>query len=386
MTKISTAEIPQPVRSGDKLELTDWDVQTYRGLISEDLSAAQRQRIIEPPQTYPRQEAVLAVHWHPETVPMDLIRRRIDAMFPNRSEELIIPTQHNILTTYDEFSGVEVDCQSRGFNRKVQFLLHFERSRLDRADVFKAMLKHTFQYRSRQLFEFIDTIIDPRFDDRFQQAVAKTGASDELIQFVRHYTLRLLRLFEAYEAETPPTAVKNKLLTQYFEALRDHQDERRVKQALALLKAVKAEVKANFNLEFFYSANEVIEEVRSLGGGIVIPHPEQFWPILLADYDVDGYEVWNPQSREYTEFLINVVNRENKVRRGAGRQPILIFMGDDCHLGEKVKEPRHQDPEKSGREIGVQHAWDDLSIRKSLITAGVDRHKVIRAYRELLLS
>lgn len=386
MSKIGTMDVRSPVRPGDTLELTDWDVQTYHGLISEDLSPAQGQRIVEPQQVYPRQDAVLAVHWHPETVPMELVRKRIDAMFPNRTEELIIPTQHNILTTYDEFSGVEVDCHSRGFNRKVQLLLHFEQSRLERADVFKAMLKHTFQYRSRQLFEFIDTIIDPRFDDRFQQAVAKTGASDDLIQFVKHYTVRLKCLFEAHEAQTPPTAVKNKLLTQYFEALRDHHDERPVKQALALLKAVKAVVKANFNLEFFYSTSDVIAEVRSLGGGIVIPHPEQFWPILMADYDVDGYEVWNPQSREYTEFLINVVNRENKVRQAAGRRPILIFMGDDCHLGEKVKEPRHQDPEKSGREIGVQHAWDDLSIRKSLITAGVDRRKVIRAYRELLLS
>ncbi len=51
---------------------------------------------------------------------------------------------------------------------------------------------------------------------------------------------------------------------------------------------------------------------------MVIPHPEQFWPILLADYDVDGYEVWNPQSREYTDFLIRALDNQNKRRLPAG--------------------------------------------------------------------
>ena len=317
---------------------------------------------------------------------MDLIRRRIDATFPNRIEELAIPTQHNILTTFDDFTGVEVDCYAREFNRKVQLLIHFENSRVASADVFRHMLAHTFKYRSRQLFDFIDTIIDPAYDQHFQHAVSKTGATDEVIQFVKHNTLRLFQLFQQFESETPPSSIKNKLLTHYFDALQDHYDGRRIAQAKALLKAVKKVVKANFNLEYFYEDREVIEEVRSLGGGIVIPHPEQFWPILLGDYDVDGYEVWNPQSQEYTEFLINVVNRENKARANTSRRPLLIFMGDDCHMGEKVKEPRHQDAEKAGREIGVQHAWDDLAIRKSLITAGADRHLVINAYRELLTS
>ncbi len=375
-----------PVSKSDHLELTDWDVATYRMLISEKLTPEQIERIVVPPVVYPKQNSVLAVHWHPEIVPMDLIRRRIDATFPNRTEQLAIPTQHNILTTFDDFTGVEVDCYAPEFNRKVQLLIHFENSRVERADVFRHMLAHTFKYRSRQLFAFIDTIIDPQFDRHFQRAVEKTGATDEIIQFVKRNTLRLFQLFQQFESETPSSSIKNKLLTHYFDALRDQHDDRKILQAKALLKAVKKVVKANFSLEYFYQDREVIEEVRALDGGIVIPHPEQFWPILLADYDVDGYEVWNPQSQEYTEFLINVVNRENKSRANTSRRPILIFMGDDCHMGEKVKEPRHQDSEKAGREIGVQHAWDDLGIRKSLITAGVDRNSVIHAYRDLLTS
>jgi hypothetical protein len=77
---------------------------------------------------------------------------------------------------------------------------------------------------------------------------------------------------------------------------------------------VKALVKVEFSLKYFYRTSEVIEEARALGAGIVIPHPEQFWPILLKEYDVDGIEVWNPQSRRYTEFLISVLNRRNQKR------------------------------------------------------------------------
>lgn len=88
----------------------------------------------------------------------------------------------------------------------------------------------------------------------------------------------------------------------------------------------------------------------------MIPHPEQFWPILLAEYDVDGIEAWNPQSQEYTEFLINVVNLKNKTQL-SGQRPILIFMGDDCHLSEKIKEPQNQNKEKVKREVGFQPAW-----------------------------
>jgi hypothetical protein len=102
---------------------------------------------------------------------------------------------------------------------------------------------------------------------------------------------------------------------------------------------------------------------------------------LLADYDVDGYEVWNPQSREYTEFLINVVHRQNESRGG---KPILIFMGDDCHMGEKAKDPRYQDTAKASRQIGYQPAWDDPAIRKSLILANVNRRRVIEEYKSRL--
>jgi hypothetical protein len=88
-------------------------------------------------------------------------------------------------------------------------------------------------------------------------------------------------------------------------------DDRLVNKAQVFLRAVKAVVKEQFSLSYFHRATEFIEEARAHQGGIVIPHPEQFWPILLADYDVDGIEVWNPQASQYTNFLIHAVNRHN---------------------------------------------------------------------------
>ena len=156
-----------------------------------------------------------------------------------------------------------------------------------------------------------------------------------------------------------------------------------IDHAQILLRGVKKIVKRGFALDYFYRTEEVIEEVRAHNGGIIIPHPEQFWPILLANYDIDGIEVWNPQSREYTEFLINAVNERNRTR-AADTPPWLITMGDDTHFGEKVIDPDNQDEAKAGRELGVQSAWDDLSIRKSLIVGSADRRTIIREYKARL--
>ena len=384
-TATHKSQTPVPSVTAASEELTDWDRKTYLKLISNELSAEQIARISTPAAIYPRQTSVLAVHWHPEFVPMDVIRERITATFPNHTDELIIPTQHNILMNYDSYAGVEVDCYSPSFKRKVQLLIHFEAERVGegKADVFKSMLAHTFKYRSRQLFEFIDTVINPEFEDRVQEAATRTGAEEDLVAFARLHTRKLKRLFDEYEPATPPAMIKNKILTHYFDALCEQFDPRMVNHATMFLKAIKAIVKAHFSLEFFYRTEEIIEEVRGIGGGIVIPHPEQFWPILLEDYDVDGYEVWNPQSQEYTEFHINVVDSQNKTM-SARKKPVLIFMGDDCHMGEKARDPQQQDPEKAGREIGVQPAWDDLAIRKSLIVANANRKSVIDEYKARL--
>jgi len=363
-------------------EITESDNEIFFKVVSTDLDARQKSQIITPPQIFPKQEAVIAVHWHPEFVPMNLISQRINAMFPNKIHELIIPTQHNQLVSYKGYTGVEVDCYSEGFNQKVQLLLHFEDAKVENAVVLKEMLEHTFKYRSSQLLDFIHTITKPE-EDRIALAAKETGANEPLIHFVRIYVKKIAMLLDKYASVIHEQSIKNKLLRNFFDGLRPEYGNALIDRSQVFLNAVKLIVKADFPLHYFYRTSEVIEEARSLGAGIVIPHPEQFWPVLLAEYDVDGYEVWNPQSRRYTEFLISVLNKKNS-RLGLSHRKLLVFMGDDTHLGEKTRDPEMQDEEKGSREIGLQPAWDDLNIQKTLIMGNFDRKKVIEEYKSRL--
>jgi len=363
-------------------DITESDEALFSHITTTELTPEQRRRLITPSKVYPRQESVLAVHWHPEFIPMELAAQRIAAMFPNSGKQLVIPTQHNEIMTFGGYSGVEVDCYSKGFNQKVQLLLHFGDEALGRGDRLKSMLMHTFKYRSHQLYEYMETITRP-VESRIQHAARETGSNEELIRFVKVNVLKIQRLLEDQQDRIPPIMIKNKLLRNFFDGLRETYGDDLIDRVQTFLKAVKEGVKAKFSLKYFYRTSEVIEEARSLGAGIVVPHPEQFWPILLREYDVDGIEVWNPQSRRYTDFLISVLNQRNR-KVGPGQPKLITFMGDDTHLGEKARDPAHQDPEKARREVGLQPAWDDVAIRKTLIMAGVDKINVIREYESRL--
>jgi hypothetical protein len=376
------AETETAVRSEEfSPEISAFDREAFQEVTETALTAEQAERVRRPPRIEPRQVEVLGVHWHPEFVPAPLIAERMAAMFPHRQTELIIPTQHNELLEWDDLAGVEIDCFSTGFNRKVQLLAHFSAAKAARANVLRSMLSHTREYRASQLFEFIDSILEPRWEERVRRAAAKTGAAPELVQFVRVHVNKLKRLLDEHLRELAPDMIKNKLVRNYLHAYRDRYPAEMIGRAQVFVRAVKNQVKAAFSPSYFYKTEEIIEEVRGLGGGLVIPHPEQFWPILLADYDMDGIEVWNPQSREYTEFLIHVVNQQNRARNG---RRLLTFMGDDTHFGEKVLPPAYQEPDKAGRELGLQPAWDEPAIRKGLCIAGVNRRNIIEEYRQRL--
>ncbi len=363
-------------------EITENDEKYFSKITSTRLSPEQTDQILTPSGIYPRQKNVLAVHWHPEFIPMDLIEKRLHAMFPDMSTQLIIPTQHNVLMSFHEYAGVEVDAYSRGFNQKVQLLLHFKAERVETAHVLKSMLTYTLKYRQIQLNDFIHTLIKPN-EKRLQQAAEETGATEECIRFVRVQIKKLHELMEPHYDKMPAEMFKNKLLRDFMDEYRPEYGDAWINRAQTFLQAVKLIVKSHFSMRYFYRTSEIIEEARSLGGGIVIPHPEQFWPILLADYDVDGYEIWNPQSRRYTEFLISVVNRKNS-QAAESRNKLLLFMGDDTHMSEKARDPDKQDREKACREIGIQPAWDDMHIRKALITANMNRKLVIGEYKSRL--
>ncbi|WP_291323654.1 hypothetical protein [Desulfonatronospira sp.] len=365
-------------------DITEMDQRILAEIVCVQITPDEMYKIITPLNEHPNQKTVLAVHWHPEYIPMELIKKRIDNTFPNKEQELIIPTQHNELLTYDDkYYGAEIDCYSRGFQRKVQLLLHCRLEDPDRAGVLRSMLNHTYEYRSRQLFDLLDTFMDPKWEDYLQLAAEGTGVGEDVVQFARVQTYKLYRLLMEHENTISRDFLKNKLLRDFVDGQRYLYPDQFINRVQVFIKSVKKIVKTNFSLEYFYRTSEVIEEARSLGCGIVVPHPEQFWPILLCDYDIDGYEVWNPQSREYTEFLVNVIIRQNK-SRNRSRRPLLVFMGDDAHLGEKLKDPTKIEAAKYYREIGVQPAWDDLNIRKSLIIGGFDRRKVMNEYKARL--
>ena len=355
----------------------------FAAITNQRLSPEEAARIKAPVVVYPREDSVLAVHWHPEFVPMELIKARIEATFPNAKEHLIIPTQHNELLVYDDYAGVEVDTFSPEFNTKVQLLLHFHPDRVKNAFVLRSMLEHTFNYRSSQLFDFLHSLSSKDSGFSLQKAAAKTGASAEVVDLVRAVAKKILLLLEEVEPSLPKDAIKNKVVRNYINGLRNGHNDGLIDRAQVFVDAVKAQVKRDFNLDYFYKTQEVIEETRGLGGCIVIPHPEQFWPILIADYDVDGIEVWNPQSSTYTDFLIQVVDRQNKTHR-KDREPVLIFMGDDTHFGEKLRLPTETAKSKIGREVGVQPPWADLGTRKNLIQAKAIKSQVIAQYKERL--
>jgi len=145
-------------------EISAPDEQRFFKVISSELTAEEELRIVTPDKIFKRQEEVLAVHWHPEFIPLELIARRLEFLFPDRKQELIIPTQHNILMEFNGYSGVEVDCYSSGFNRKVQLLVHFQSARVEEAGVFKNIFEHTFKYRSSQFFSFLQALTRSRAD------------------------------------------------------------------------------------------------------------------------------------------------------------------------------------------------------------------------------
>ena len=369
----------------EQQEITDWDESVYLQLVSRELTSEQCKKILKPKRIRSEDEIILAVHWHPEFVPLDLIKTRIETMFPNRSLEMIIPTQHNVITSYDGFAGVEVDCHATEFGAKAQLLLHFKSEKLDtpKANTLKDMVRHTFTYREKQMMNFLDLLAEKEHDEERNRAAAKICATEELVAFVLVHARKLLSLISKFEGQTPVEALRNKLVHDYFNELRFFCDGRVIDRAQNYLSAIKQIVKGNIDLSTFYTVQDFIEETRGLGGGIVIPHPEQFWPVLLTDYDVDGYEVWNPASKKYTEFIISVLAKQNAHRKKGDRE-LLVFMGDDTHVGDKVKSQTRVVRGRETREIGVQPAWKEPQIRRMLKSVGVEKRQVIERYCERL--
>jgi hypothetical protein len=201
----------------------------------------------------------------------------------------------------------------------------------------------------------------------------------------RFYAIRLRAMIETSGilGSDRDEMLKNRLLPDFMEA-RVHRDHGLwLEQALMFITAVKKSVKAELSPEAFYSPQELIEEARSFGAGVVIPHPPIFWPILVSDLDVDGWEVWNPSTPDHAAFLSEALARANQ---GPRKRPLLVFMGDDTHMSSKIRPTMGDRKGSAGREIGFQPPWGDPAVDGILKRNNQSRARTINEYRGRLLN
>ena len=355
------------------LDETSW--RLFDQLTSAELSAEEKLLAARPDRTAPEAERFLAVHWHPERAPLELVRQRLDTAFPRARDFLVIPTPHNQVAVFGPYAGVEADAYDRGYGLKIHLLIHFPADRLPKANVLLDMLNRTYLYRARQLLEILDLLAGPSFFELPGPPSGKAGP--EARSLARFCAVRLKELVEQSGLIGTPRdeLLKNRLLPDFMTALAGANP--RLPLALEVAKAAKKKVKAAFKPANFYSPREIIEEARALGAGVVIPHPPYFWPALMDDLDVDGWEVWNSSTPRHAEFLTRALARANEAR--GSRRPLLVFMGDDTHLSAKYRPPR--DGEKDGREIGFQDPWSDPDLARLLAETGQSLAGTLAEYR-----
>ena len=352
--------------------------QLFDRLTTVELSAEESLRVVRPDRTAPEAERFLAVHWHPESAPLDLIQKRLSAALPRAHDFLAIPTPHNQVVVFGPYAGVEADVYAREYGQKIHLLIHFSAERLPRAGVFLDMVDRTYRYRARQLRELLDFLAGPGLDDISGPSLK--GAGPEVRGLARFCALRLREFIDQSGLVGTPRdgMLKNRLLPDFMTAL--FGSDLRLSLALEVVRAAKKKVKAAFKPENFYTPRELIEEARALGAGVVIPHPPVCWPVLVDDLDVDGWEVWNPSTPHHAAFLTRALARANEARR---RRRLLAFMADDTHLSRKYRpEPGREWGE--GGEIGFQDPWFDPALSRLLSETGQSLAGTLNEYRARL--
>jgi hypothetical protein len=360
-------------------DLDEASQRLFDRLTSVELSAEERRRVAKPDRTAPEAERFLAVHWHPERAPLELVRQRLEAAFPRARDSLIIPTPHNQAAVFEPYAGVEADAYDQGYGLKIHLLFHFSADRLPRAGVFLDMMERTYRYRARQLLEILDLLAGPAvFDVPGLPSGEIALAARNMARFC---AVRLRELVDRSGLIGTPRdeLLKNRLLPDFMDALAGQ--DPCLSPALGVVRAAKKKVKAAFQPANFYSPREIIEEARALGAGVVIPHPPFFWPVLLDDLDVDGWEIWNSSSPRHAEFLARALARANEAR-GSRRRRLLAFMGDDTHLSSKYRPAPGGG--KDGREIGFQDPWLEPDLSRLLAETGQSLAGTLTEYRARL--
>ncbi len=357
--------------------VSEKDRAVFQRLTSVELSAEERLMAGTPSRAFPEETEFLAVHWHPEWIPLDLVGERLKKSFPAAANFLSIPTQHNKVMVFGQWAGVEADAYDRDYGQKIQLLVHFRADRLAEAGTFIGMMDRTYNYRAHQLLDILNRLAGP---DEAAPRIFKSSKSinSEAVQMARFYAVRLRTLIEGSGllGSDRDEMLKNRLLTDFMQRRVKPKHSALLEQALFFIKAVKKSVKAELSPDAFYSPQELIEEARSFGAGVVIPHPPVFWPILLSDLDVDGWEVWNPSTPDQAVFLTEALARANE---RPGRRKLLAFMGDDTHMSSKIRQAEGDKKTAAGPEIGFQEAWSDPAMAAVLRRTGQSRTNTINA-------
>lgn len=372
--------------------------KAFTKLTDIDVSPEQEEQARTPHRIFPEQRITFATHWHPENVPFHCLRHRLSAMYPNQEKSLIIPTQHNEILAWDDFAGVEVDCYDANLGLKVQLLLHFKADRvaINNGEVashnghschtMHTMLAETANYRGYQLLDLLN-ILEEKKPEIVSQAAKQSGATKKIINTVARSAAQLHSLVSHYmQTQTTQYSAhicKNKLIRNYLDSTQPLPKEL-MPIAQRYVQAVKKIMKKDFDYSNLHPVQHIIEEARALGAGIVIPHPEVFWSVLLAGYDIDGIEVWNPCSNRYTTVILDMMARQNAGHKHKKR--LLPFMGDDCHMAEKTRPMALQDPEKAHREIGLQEPWESPEILTRLQAMGMTKESIMDEYTKRLLA
>lgn len=333
-----------------------------------------------PTRTFPAVDGILALHWHPESVPLEVASARFRQLFPDAREWLMIPTEHNRLIALDGYSGVEVDCRHQG--RKLQLLLHFRGDAACAEREFLQALDHTRAYRGRQLDQLLKALREPGQRSLREQLAGEQGCATKRLRWIEQQAANLQDLLFRECLAPDHGARKNKLVRDWLLEMLGGRSHPESGPVLAVLAAIKEQVKARFDPAWFESAEFWIGRTHALGGTVTLPHPELFPDMLQADLALDGVEVWNPQSWQSSRDLL----ADLVAGRIAGRPgfPVLPTFGDDCHLGEKRKPAHLRDEEKAGREIGVQPVWDWPGIPELLQRAGWTRVDLVRLWKRRL--
>ncbi|MDR1165136.1 MAG: hypothetical protein LBO66_04545 [Deltaproteobacteria bacterium] len=370
---------PAALLAREARDLSDEDFSLFNSLTNVDLTAEETEAARSPTAVDPSPQEVFATHFHPEWVPLPLIGERLQKAFPNATGRLAIPTQHNVLLSLDDYTGVEADVFAPEYGIKIQLLVHFHNSRLPRAGTLDAMIQRTFRYRALQLLDVLAQLSSP--DEATLKEIKKMGFHETSVRLARLYASKLQNLLAETRIVATPRAetLKNRLITDFIEKKATDLPPLALDRLLALVNCVKKAVKGRLNPARFHAAREVIEEARGLGAGIVIPHPPLFWPALLDDLDVDGWEVWNPSTPNHTLFLIGCL-----ARKPQGAKRLLAFMGDDTHMSSKIRASMAYDKGGPPREIGFQPPWRDPAVAQALKDAGQSRERTLAEYRARL--